>query len=344
MKKIFLYLLPLTFFIACNVTHEDRVESPEKVTEVTSNTFEIDLSENDELTHENLRIYPVIATESFINENVAPSKMKSLSEGIKTKGFYVTEKKPYGRFEDSGAVNSLTIQNKSDETIYIMQGDVVSGGNQDRVIAQNVVVPPRTITDIEVYCVEKGRWQYRNENIEGDDAESKKKRKIFAFSGYYNVASNGLRKTVRETKNQQSVWTKVGELTSKNNAKTSTGTYTGLEGSNEFTNKRDAYVKFFDGKLMDSKNVVGFIAVSGNDIIGADIFGHPQLFKNKFNSLLHGYVTDAITDGSKVNITEKRLNYYMKQLNKKFEAAKKDATSSDELFKYEGQIVHFSKL
>ncbi len=310
----------------------------------TTATFEIKLDDGDAFTHENLRLYPVKASEAFINGNELPSKMKSLKEGIDTRGFYVTEKKPYGRFDDAGAVNSLTVQNKSEETIYLMQGDVVSGGNQDRVIAKNLVVPPRTITDIEVYCVEKNRWQYRDESIEGEDPEAKKKRKIFAFSGYYNVASSGLRKTVRESKDQQSVWNKVGELTSKNNASTNTGTYTALSGSSEFNVAADSYLKFFDGKVDELDDVVGMVAVSGKKVLAVDIFGHPELFKRQFPGLLHGYVTDAVTEGAPVVLTDEFMTKYVKRLNNKFDRDIQSKSDNDELFRYKGQVVHFSKL
>ena len=109
-------------------------------------------------------------------------------------------KKPYGRFEDSGAVNSLTVQNKSQDTVFIMSGDVVQGGRQDRVIAMDMVVPPRTITDIPVFCVEQNRWSYMENDQMIDDHQAQQNKKIYAFTGYYNVASNDLRKTVNQSK------------------------------------------------------------------------------------------------------------------------------------------------
>ncbi len=342
MKKVILYVLPVMFFLSCQPAQDSETtqsEAPKSKTEAPS-TF----STEEGITYENLSIYPIKATEGFINKNIEPAKMKSLKEGINTRGFYVTEKKPYGRFEDAGAVNTLTIQNKSEETIYLMQGDVVQGGNQDRVIAQNLVVPPRTITDIEVYCVEKGRWKYREEDIKDEDPEAKKKRKIYAFSGYYHVASSELRKTVRETKNQANVWEKVGELTLKNNGGSTTGTYTALEGSDKFTEQRDAYLEFFNMNLKGKEDCVGMIAISGTQILGADIFGHPSLFQKKYQDVLHGYITDAVSSNSKATITEKSIQKYIQRLNKDFDSNKKAQENSDEFFQYKGQVVHFSKL
>ena len=39
--------------------------------------------------------------------------------------------------------------------------------------------------------------------------------------------------------------------------------------------------------------MVGMVVVRGNEVLGVDIFGHPDLFKRQYNSLLHGYVAEA---------------------------------------------------
>ena len=344
MKKFFLYMLPFLFLAACSTepVKNSTVDTDNPQT-VENQPLNIDIEQSTALVYENLQLYPVVADEAFFQGNEAAASVKNLREGIETKGFYVTEKKPYGRMDDMGAVNSLTVQNKSNEAIYLMQGDVVTGGNQDRIIAEDQVIVARTITDVPVYCVEHNRWKYRENEVDENDPESKHKRKIFAFSGYYNVAANDLRKTVRETKNQESVWKKVGEFTSKNNATNSTKTYAGLEESKEFTNKRDAYMDFFKGKLDNIENCVGFVAVSGNEIIGKDIFGHPNLFQKQTEGLLNGYITDAITKGSTITVTPKRMVNEVKNLNRKYKASFK-AGNSDEMFKHNDVLIHYSEL
>lgn len=339
-------MLPVVMLAACTTEPRSNstVDADNNVPQTTeAQTLKIATEESEALAYENLRVYPITVEEDFYKTNEAAASMKNLEEGISTKGFYVTEKKPYGRMEDSDAVNSLTVQNKSNDMVYLMQGDVVQGGNQDRILGEDRVIAARTITDIPVYCVEHGRWQYREDEVDQNDQESKHKRKIFAFSGYYNVASSDLRKTVRETKDQQSVWNKVGELTAKNNASSSTETYTALEGSDEFTTKRDAYLTYLNEKLGNVENCVGFIAVSGNEIIGTDIFGHPNLFKKQSGALLHGYVTDAISNGRDITVSDKSVERFGKKLNKKFDSAMKGG-NSDEMFKHNGQFIHYSEL
>ncbi len=343
MKRIFLYFLPVMFIVSCTMEEKQDahssisdVEKPKS--ELASSTFSVDLSDNAELEYENLRIFPIIASEAFVKNNEALSEVRTLDEGISTKGFYITEKKPFGANDDQSAVNNLTVQNKSNETIYLMQGDVVTGGNQDRVIAENVVIPPRTIRDISVFCVEKNRWNYQYEG-EDEEGEAKKKQGLFAFSGYYNVASTNVRKTARTSNNQMAVWNAVGEMTKKHNATTSTKTYRGLEGSKEFTHERNGYIRFFDGKFDEIENCVGFVVVSGNKVLGTEVFGHPDLFRKQYKPLLHSYISEAMTSGSAPIVSEKTLESFSKRLNLDIKNA-----DAKELYKFNDEMVHYSRL
>lgn len=300
--------------------------------------FRLDVAEDPELVHGHLRLIPVRATDAFIQLNEPLADYQTLGEAIDNERFRITEKKPYGRFTDEGAVNTLTIQNKSDEVVFLMAGDVVQGGNQDRVIAQDMLIPPATITDITVFCVEKGRWTPHAEELE--ESHSKNNRPI-AFSGYYNVASSDIRRTVKHSKNQQEVWDKVGQVTSLHNATATTGTYAALEASDSYTALRNEYLRFFADKLDQREGVVGMVAVSGNQIIGTDVFGHPDLFKAQYEALLHSYITEAITTGAEPALSTDQLKRYDENLSKKFESAKGD---EDRRYERNGKMIHFTDL
>ena len=351
MKKLS-FLLMLFVMTACNFEKSNETTSTqptdqsheEATIDFSATGFDIDLTENVELDFEKMRIYPIVASEEHIAEHAELANLKNLKEAMDIKGFRIMEKKPYGRQNDMSAVNSLTVQNKSTEVVYLMAGDVVKGGNQDRVLAQDLVLPPRTLADIEVFCIEKGRWEYRgNESEEINDSE-KKAKKVFAFTGYYNVVSNDIRRTVKKDKNQQQVWQAVGELTATNKATTSTGTYTALESSKDYTNERDRYISYFTDKFDRTDNVIGMVVVSGKEVLGADVFNHPELFKKQYKVLLHSYVTDAITNGNDLEkLSQRRMKTYAKKLKRNYT---KDlgAEEADVKFVYKEKVVHFSNL
>ena len=127
MKKL-TFLLVL-FLAACKT---DKTTNSETITEANVQNFEIDLTTNEELDFEKMRIYPIVASDEHIANHAELASYKNLKEAMDIKGFRITEAKPFGDFQDVNAVNNLTVQNKSKDTIYLMAGDVVQGGNQDR--------------------------------------------------------------------------------------------------------------------------------------------------------------------------------------------------------------------
>lgn len=312
--------------------------------DATISGLELITQDNPELEYENLRLYPIIADASYIRENAGAAQYINLGDAIANHRFRITEKKPFGRFEDQGAVNTLTIQNKSEEMVFLMAGDVVQGGKQDRVIAQDLVVPPRTITDIAVFCVEPHRWQARDEEgLAPADAprQTEKNKGTYAFTGYYNVAGNDIRRSITQSKSQQEIWDQVGEVTSIHNAQTPTGTYTALEQSTSFTEARTRYLRFFEDKFSQNQNVAGIVAVTGDKVIGTDIFAHPALFQKQYKALIYSYITDAITSGEPVRMQESEVKQYGEKVWKKFQAEEGFESCR---YEFQGLMVHFVDL
>jgi hypothetical protein len=66
---------------------------------------------------------------------------------------------------ETQAVNELTIKNRSPvEDIFIQSGDIVKGGQQDRAIASDLILPPKSgKVPVAVWCVEAGRWSRRGQ-------------------------------------------------------------------------------------------------------------------------------------------------------------------------------------
>src|SRR5207244_590590 len=63
---------------------------------------------------------------------------------------------------ETRSVNELSIQNISREEVYVQAGDIVKGGQQDRMMAVDLILPPRSgRIPIAAFCVENGRWSQR---------------------------------------------------------------------------------------------------------------------------------------------------------------------------------------
>ncbi len=98
--------------------------------------------------------------------------------------------------EADGEVNKLFVENVSNDTVYLMAGEVVKGGKQDRVLASDMVLPPNSDkVELPVFCVEHGRWSYKSD--------------AFGFTEYYTVSANSVRGKAVKEKNQYEVWDAV---------------------------------------------------------------------------------------------------------------------------------------
>src|ERR1043165_1283401 len=99
------------------------------------------------VTHENLSIYLVHG------KSAAGSVPLTLDEALARRSVKVHE---------TGNVNELQIENLGGEEVFVQSGDIVKGGQQDRVLTVSLILPPNSgRIPIASFCVEQGRWTAR---------------------------------------------------------------------------------------------------------------------------------------------------------------------------------------
>src|SRR5438876_6182640 len=93
-------------------------------------------------------------------------------------------------------VNQLTIENVSGEEVYVQSGDIVKGGQQDRMLVVDLILPPHSSKiPIAAFCVENGRWSQR-----GSEAVT-----VFTSSSN-SVASREVKLAAKAKSSQGEVW------------------------------------------------------------------------------------------------------------------------------------------
>jgi hypothetical protein len=142
-------------------------------------------------THKNLTIFLLHGAD----QSRGPAPL-TLQEAMRQKKVIVRE---------TGEVNELTIQNRSNQEVFVQAGDIVKGGQQDRVLALDLIVPARSgRIPIEAFCVEQGRWSRR-----GNEA-------VAAFSASNNaLASKELKIAAKAKGSQNEVWENVSKAQAK---------------------------------------------------------------------------------------------------------------------------------
>jgi hypothetical protein len=99
--------------------------------------------------HENLKLFLLVpAAQPGTARRYTP-----LKEAVEQRKAVVHETKD---------VNKLAIENLSNEEIYVQGGDILKGGEQDRVLVTDLILPPKSgRIPIAAFCVEQGRWNPR---------------------------------------------------------------------------------------------------------------------------------------------------------------------------------------
>lgn len=266
-----------------------------------------------------VKLYYIRAKPSLYREFAGMGTYQSLAAAIRESKVTVSE------LGSGGTVNTLLFQNKSKDTVIVGMGDIVKGGKQDRVIEKDTLLAPGKTIQVPVYCVESGRWSA------GRGGSS--------FNEYHSSASSALRKTIVKEKNQQRVWQKVAEINQANGTATHTGTYTAVTNNPRFNEEIRQYKDHFGKALQREHDVVGLVAVTGNKIIGCDIYATPQLFNSHRDNLLHSYVTEALTEGADVNISDAEVDSYLKKLLASEEQQDKQLKDNGRSLKVNGKKV-----
>src|SRR5215467_9139861 len=154
-------------------------------------------------------------------------------------------------------VNELAIRNLSNQDIYVQSGDIVRGGDQDRMISVDFIVPPRSgRMPIAAFCVESGRWSKRgNEESAG-------------FSSSDNmVATRELKLAAKVDNSQQAVWQNVTLAQDKLsrsvgqtvNSTVSDSSFELAVENSKVKETSAAYINALAGILKNKSDVIGYV-------------------------------------------------------------------------------------
>jgi hypothetical protein len=306
---------PVKFFITFILLFACRLLQAQ---EITYDNVYVDY--DSVMEFKNLRIIPIRPKQGF--GNGAP-KAISLSQAIK-QGIAVVSERGSASTEN---VHFLRINNHSDQTIYISSGELISGGRQDRMVTRDTLLEPNGRDQyISVMCVEELRWS---------DKEKK-------FS-YENFANTDLRRMVDVNKNQVLIWQEITRQLGSGHINSKSSAYLSRNADKKMVQLNDEYFHFFQKKFKaGDSSVVGIVCMSGDKVIGSDIFASRDLFFNQLDPLLKGYCDQAIYMGKPVTITrEEEQKYLDKLLTDKF-SQEVFLKENGKIFRQHGQVIHIN--
>ena len=217
-------------------------------------------------------------------------------------------------------VNTLMVVNRSEKPLYLMPGEIVVGGQQDRVVGQEVVVQPtRKPVPIDVYCVEHGRWHNRSQEqyaaVLASDALMSNpalppqwpaappavwmpaRRKPTPASSWPASAASARTRglAVIYNNDQGKVWDEVAKANAASGARTDSGRLHGQLCKEEVVDRLQPYLEELQQPVADTARVVGVVVAINGQAQSYDVFESTPLFKKLWPKLLKSAALDAAT-------------------------------------------------
>ncbi|MEJ7598940.1 MAG: DUF6569 family protein [Kofleriaceae bacterium] len=220
---------------------------------------------------DSLTLTPIVATGTRGKQ----VEVLTLDQGMAAKQVKIKEK------IDSDDVNNLTLINSSNQPLFVLAGEVIIGGKQDRIIGKNTVIPANTTQTVPVFCVEHGRW----------DNSSKE------FTTAKALAHGRLRGQASFAA-QQDVWNEVNAKNRARGTGNDTDTYRKVAKQQQDGTMKQWMTKV-DGALAkipaaDRARMIGYAVSLNGKVATVDMFQSPGLFKKLEGKLVQSYVTDAV--------------------------------------------------
>jgi hypothetical protein len=231
-------------------------------------------------THRNLTIFLVHGKDLITGHSFL-----TLQEALAQKKVIVYETKD---------VNELAIRNLSNQDIYVQSGDIVRGGDQDRMISTDFIVPPKSgRMPIAAFCVESGRWSKRGNEVNAS----------FASSENY-ATTKELKLAAKSANSQQAVWENVTvaqEKLSKNvgarvNAMASASSLELSVENRKVKETASAYINSLAKIPQNKSDVIGYVFAINGKVNSADVYASKALFAKLWPKLLKASAVEAIAE------------------------------------------------
>lgn len=211
-----------------------------------------------------LAIYPVVDRDST---GRAESGAVPLSTAMATGQVQVFE-------SSTGRVDTLVMVNHGEDPVLMQAGDVVDGGNQDRVIQRTALVAGggRPVA-IPVQCVERGRWS-------GEGSAG------FRYAGRVDPV---LRDVVARAGSQEATWAAVAAANRARGVNDAASWLAGRQLDAGALATAEAELR---RRFEDDKRVVGVVVARGGRFQGAEVYSDPTLFARDRLAVLGSHLAD----------------------------------------------------
>lgn len=205
----------------------------------------------------------------------------------------------------AGSVNNLYLFNLSDRYVFFMDGDILSGAKQNRVLNTSVLIAPNSKVTLPVSCVEQGRWSAVSDKFRTSDYLSPQKLR----ANKSRAVGENLKSENEFMAEQSEVWNDVEKYSIAFRVKSPTRSLTDVYETRK--NDFDAFIKNFPVNP-DSNGLAVF---TDKELLNIDLFNRTDIYNEYYPKILRSAAMEVSALKSKVNkITEAEAEYKTQDL------------------------------
>jgi hypothetical protein len=183
----------------------------------------------------------------------------------------------------SATVPELVLRNKGDVMIFVLDGEEIIGGLQNRVVNASFLVGATATVPLPVTCVEHGRWHSASRTFSSGEATYHSLR-----SEKFAQVNESLRRGARHTSDQGAVWHSVAAKAMVAGAASPTGAM------HEIYDSRRGSLETYLNAFPYVAGACGVAVALGGSLAGADLFDQPETAQALWPKLLRSYAMDAL--------------------------------------------------
>ena len=178
-------------------------------------------------------------------------------------------------------VPTLTATNIDQQPVLLLEGEIVNGGFQDRILNASVILPAGASVELPVSCVEHARWS-GNSDFQRDGFRATRRVRRTTQTG---VDSN-LRNYGKRRSDQSAVWETVHHELNRLSVQHPTGSMAGVRQLDAGPIQNLAQ----QGPL---PNQIGVAISHGRRVVSAELFGSPELLASAWQGIMNSAFLDA---------------------------------------------------
>ena len=191
---------------------------------------------------------------------------------------------------ESGDVSKINVLNKSNDFLILHDGEIITGAKQNRTVDKTVILQSRQSQNIDVLCVEKGRWHSTGSTFSSHNAK-------LGMNIRYS-------KELYNENKQNTVWSEIDKLYQNHNTVSPTSDLCSLQ---EEINIDKSFNTEFKSKVFNK--VYNGIIVKSPTISFIEIFYDYYIFENQISKSLNSLLNfQENNENSNLNLDESLNN------------------------------------